>query len=45
MRKLYQENEWVLYQGKRYQVEMDYEDWIYLKGVTEPIFHTEIKKA
>lgn len=45
MRKLYKGGEWVVYNGKRYQVEVDYEDHVYLKGMKEPVLPEQIKPA
>lgn len=45
MRELYEEWQWVIYAGKRYQVDYDYEDLIYLKGRREPVKPSEVKRA
>lgn len=47
MRKLYQVGQWivVIKTGKRYQVEIDYEDLVYVYGLKEPFADNEVKPA
>jgi hypothetical protein len=44
-RILYKYGQYVIYRGNRYQVEVDYEDLVYLIGVNNPVNPNEIKPA
>lgn len=43
MRRPFEQGTRVTWKGKRYQVEIDYEDWVYLIGIEEPVPGNEIK--
>lgn len=47
MRTLFKSGQWVILikTGKKYQVEVDYEDWVYLYGLKDPFQPHEIKAA
>ena len=45
MRRPYAYGTWVLWKGSRYQVEIDYEDWVYFIGVKDPVLADELKLA
>jgi hypothetical protein len=44
---MYQRNQWVILirTGQKYQVEIDYEDFVYLIGVKNPVKQSEVKAA